>query len=301
MRPEPQAPELDAEQEIELGRYWSAIVARWWVPVLGIVAGAVIGILVQVGSSQQWKATSEVYLGQPLAPGGSAAVSSVPTSLGLVSNLVTSDATIKSVAAKVGLRSGQLRGKITTKPILGVTSVKVGTPAPLLAITVQGGPAKKIAAAANAFGDAVVAYVSSYSSSKLKTLQDQLAYDTSQLTALGDRLDAARANQQQILKDKSINATDKLVALANLNSVITLALQQQNTLEQDRFQVRQQLALAQNIEQGRIVTPAVATRVAAPSKRTGAAIGAFIGLIAGLLVALFWDPVAVRLKQRPAG
>ena len=62
---------------------------------------------------------------------------------------------------------------------------------------------------------------------------------------------------------------------------------------------RQDLAQAQYIEQGHIVAQAVPTRVAAPSKRAGAAIGAFIGLILGLVAALFWDPVARRLKAHP--
>jgi hypothetical protein len=300
MRPEPPR-DPDAEQEVELGRYWSAIVARWWLPILGIVAAAIIGILVQVGSSQTWTATTEVYLGQPLGANGSAAVTPASTSLGLVSNFVTSERTIKDAAARAGLRPGRLRGHITTKPILGVTGTKVGTTAPLLDITVDGTPGGKIAAAANALGDAVVTYVSSYSASKLQALKDELAYDTSQLAVLTARLDAARANLQQILKNKSIGATDRLVALAGLSTVISNASQQQNLLEQDRFTARQDLAQAQYIEQGHVVAQAVATRVAAPSKRAGAAIGAFIGLILGLLAALFWDPVTRRLKAHPAG
>ena len=42
--------DLDAEQEVDLGRYWSAIVARWWLPVLGFVAGAFIGYLTSLGN-----------------------------------------------------------------------------------------------------------------------------------------------------------------------------------------------------------------------------------------------------------
>ena len=69
--------------------------------------------------------------------------------LGLVSNLVTSSATIRTVAKKVGLKEARLSHHVTTKPVLGVTATKVGTPAPLLAITVAGSPAKKIRNAAN--------------------------------------------------------------------------------------------------------------------------------------------------------
>jgi uncharacterized protein involved in exopolysaccharide biosynthesis len=287
----------EAEQEVDFGRYWRAITARWWLALAGVIAGAIIGALATVGGSSTYRATAQVYLGQPLSPGGATPVSSSPTQLSLVSNLVNSEGTILTVAKKVGVRPGRLRGHITAKPIVGLTGTKVGVAAPLLAITVKGLPRAKNAEAANSLAEVVVAQVGPYSASKIQSLKDQLAYDTTQLKALGDRLDAARANQQQVLNSKSISATDKLVALANLNSVITLALQQQNTLEQDRFQVRQQLSLAQDVEASRVISPAVATKTVGPSRRSGVAVGAVIGLIVGLLAALLWEPIATRTRS----
>jgi outer membrane lipoprotein SlyB len=288
-------PELDAEQEVDFGRYWRTIAARWWLPVGGLVAGLVIGYLVSLGTnSTTYKATAQVYLGQPLAPGGAAPVGSAPTSLGLVSNYVTAESTIKTVAKRVGLKPGRLRGHVTTKPITGITGAKLGTPAPLLAITVTGSPPAKIAAAANALGYLVIRQVAPYETAKIQALRDQLAYDDAQLKAIAARLDSARTTQSNVLRDKSISGTDKLVALANLNSVITLALQQQNTISLDRFTVRQQLSLARDIEVGRIVSVASATKTAGPNSRTGAAVGGLIGLIVGILAALLWDPIAAR-------
>ncbi len=296
--PRRSVPDLDAEQEVDFGRYWRLIAAHWWLPVAGIVAGAVIGALVTLGGSSSWKATAQVYLGQPLAPGGAAPVGSAPTSLGLVSNFVTSETTIKTVAKQVGLKPGRLRGHVTTKPITGITGAKLGTPAPLLAITVTGSPPAKIAAAANALGGLVIKQVAPYETAKIQSLQDQLAYDDAQLKAIAERLDSARATQSNVLKDKTIGGTDKLVSLANLNSVITLALQQQNTISLDRFTVRQQLSLARDIEVGRIVSTASATKAAGASRRTAIAVGALIGLIVGMLAALVWDPLTAR--SRPA-
>ncbi len=289
--------DLDAEQEVDFGQYWRKIAARWWLPVGGLVAGAIIGALVTIGGSSSWKATAQVYLGQPLAPGGAAPVGSAPTSLGLVSNFVTAESTIKKVAKAVGLKPGRLRGNVTTKPITGITGAKVGTPAPLLAITVTGRPPAKIASAANTLGDLVIKQVAPYQTAKIQSLRDQLAYDDSQLKAIADRLRAAQVLQAQILKDKSISSTDKLVALANQNSVITQALQQQNTISLDRFTTRQQLSLAQDVEVGRIVSVASATKTAGPSRRTAIAVGALIGLIVGIVAALVWDPIAARARQ----
>jgi uncharacterized protein involved in exopolysaccharide biosynthesis len=287
-------PDPQAEQEVDFGRYWRLIAQRWWLPVLGLVIGAIIGGIVALGSSSTYKATAQVYLGQPLAPGGAAPVGSAPTSLGLVSSFVTAESTIKTVAGQVGLKAGRLRGHVTTKPITGITGAKLGTPAPLLSITVTGSPPKKIAAAANALGALVIKQVAPYQTAKLSSLQDQLAYDNSQLAAITDRLNVARANQASILADKTISGTDKLVALANLNSVITLALTQQNTLSQDRFTVQQQLSLAKDIELGKIVSMASATKTAASSRRTSVAIGALIGLVLGILAALVWEPLFTR-------
>jgi outer membrane lipoprotein SlyB len=297
--PRPPAHDLDAEQEVDFGRYWRLIALRWWLPVGLLIAGLVIGYLVSLGTnSTTYKATAQVYLGQPLAPGGAAPVGSAPTSLGLVSSFVTAESTIKTVARRVGLKPGRLRGHVTTKPITGITGAKLGTPAPLLAVTVTGAPPGKIAAAANAIGELVIRQVAPYETAKIQSLRDQLAYDNAQLKAIADRLDAARANQSSVLRDKTISGTDKLVALANLNSVITLALQQQNTISLDRFTVRQQLSLAQDIEVGRIVSVASATKTKGPSSRTGAAVGGLIGLIVGILAALLWDPFAARSRAR---
>jgi uncharacterized protein involved in exopolysaccharide biosynthesis len=297
----PQRPgevDVDAEQEVDFGRYWRAIAARWWLPVGGLVVGLVIGYLVAQGThSSTYKATAQVYLGQPLAPGGAAPVGSAPTSLGLVSNYVTAESTIKRVARQVGLKPGRLRGRVTTKPITGITGAKVGTPAPLLAITVSGSAPAKVAAAANALGALVIKQVAPYQASKVQSLREQLAYDDAQLEAIANRLKAAQTLQAQILKDTTISATDKLVALANQNSVITQALQQQNTISLDRFTVRQQLSLAQDVESGRIVSQASATRTAGANSRTGAAIGGLIGLIVGILAALLWDPLTGRRTE----
>jgi uncharacterized protein involved in exopolysaccharide biosynthesis len=287
----------EAEQEVDFGRYGRTILARWWLPVAGLVAGAIIGALATTSTSSSYKATAEVYLGQPLAPGG-APVSSAPTQLSLVTNLITSDESVQAVAKRVGVKPGKLRSGITTKPIVGTTGTKVAVPAPLIAITVKGLPRNKNAQAANALANTVVRQIGPYSTSKIQALKDQLVYDTTQLNALADRLAQARLNQQQALTNKNLSDTNKLVALANLNSVITLALQQQNTLEQDRFQVRQQLSLAQDIEASRLVSAAVATRSAGPSRRSAVAVGAVIGLIVGLLAALLWDPIATRTRTR---
>jgi hypothetical protein len=296
---QPVVVDLDAEQEVDFGRYWRMIAMRWWLPVGLLVAGLVIGYLVSLGTnSTTYDATAQVYLGQPLAPGVATPVSSAPTSLGLVSNLVTSDATVRSVAAKVGLKPSRLRGHITTKPILGVTATKIGTPAPLLAITVAGSPPRKVAAAANRLAALVVGSVSGYTDVKIQALKDQLAFDERELAAVVTRIAQQSRQQAALLRETGLSPSEKLIASVNFNNVLIFLDQRRSSLERDRLDVHQQLSLASDIERGRITARAVATKTAGPNSRTGAAVGGLIGLIVGILAALVWDYVAARSWAR---
>ena len=292
-------PDLDAELEVDFGRYWRTIAARWWLPVGLLVAGLVIGYLVSLGTnSTSYKATAQVYLGQPLAPAGAAPVSSAPTTLGLVSNLVTSESVVRSVAAGSGLKPGRLRGHITTKPILGITAAKVGTPAPLLAITVSGSPPRKIAEAANRLAAVVVRSVSGYTNVKIEKLKEQIDFDDKSIARNNDRFALAQGQQKTILADKSLPATERLLLLANINTTLVTVEQRLGQLESDRLDAQQFLSLAQDVERARVISPAVATKTAGPNSRTGAAVGGLIGLIVGILAALLWDPIAARSRPR---
>src|SRR2546421_12579710 len=72
-------PDVDAEEELELGRYWGALVARWWLPLAGLVAGIVIGYLLSLGGHQVYQAKATIYLGQPLSPNGTNQIQSLST------------------------------------------------------------------------------------------------------------------------------------------------------------------------------------------------------------------------------
>jgi capsular polysaccharide biosynthesis protein len=287
--------DFDAEQEVDFGRYWRTIAARWWLVVGGLVAGLIIGYLVSLGTnSTTYKAAALVYLGQPLAPDSAAPVSSSPTTLGLVSNLVTSSATVRTVAKKVGLKEGRLSRHITTKPVLGVTATRVGTPAPLLSITVTGSPARKIRDAANELAQVAVNSVAGYSRVKIAKLQEQIDFDNKSIARNNDRFALAQRQQTAILGNKSLSPTEKLLLLANINTTLVTVEQRLGQLETDRLSAQQFLSLAQSVERPQVRSPAVAVKTAGANSRTGAAVGGLIGLIVGILAALLWDPIAVR-------
>jgi uncharacterized protein involved in exopolysaccharide biosynthesis len=289
--------DLDAEQEIDLGRVWRSVIVRWWLPVIGLVVGAIIGLLVAVSGAKQYKATSEVYLGQPLGPGQASPITSVSTVLGLAAYLIGNEASIRQAAAKADLTPAQLRRNVSSRPILGITGSKLGTAAPLLAITVSGESRAKIAKGANALAQVVVNKLSPYAVQKLTSLEVQATRDRQRLVQTTKQLEAALAGQQSVYKDKSLSPTDKLVAIINFNGVINASSAQQNNLQLDLTQTEQQIASLKNVEMPAIVSPAIAASTGGPSRRSGVLIGALIGLVIGLLAAILWEPVARTVRS----
>jgi capsular polysaccharide biosynthesis protein len=298
--PEAQAVELEAEQEVDFGRYGRAIAARWWLLVVGAVLGALIGFLVSLSDGKIYKATAQVYLGQPLAPDSAAPVTTSPTTLGLVQAFVTSEEAIDKAASAVGLRPSRLRDSVTARAIPGASTTRQAVPAPLLSIQVTGANRAKTAAAANHLAKQAVDEVGPYTKTKVETLERQLAYIDTQLEIVSARLNAARAQQKEVVVDRGLSAIEKLIALTNLNTEITLAEQRQITLELNRFNTTNAVSLARDIEQSRITAAAVAVRTEPTSRRTSVLVGAFIGLLLGIVAALLWDPVSVRLAARNA-
>jgi uncharacterized protein involved in exopolysaccharide biosynthesis len=293
-------PDLDAEQEVDFGRYWRALAARWWLPVAGVVAGAIIGALASIGGSSTYRATASVYLGNPLAPGGGSPVSSAPTVLAQVQAYLGSADTLRQVSVSVGLRKQYLEaGRVTLKPITGVTGAKLGSAAPLLEITASGSPARKIVNAANRLAALAAAHVSGYARVKQEQQRAHLVFDQRQLKVVAAQVANLQAQQQTLIANKNkLSTTDYLIEQAAINTGLQYYLGRQTAFEADQFAVRQQLKLAQDIEAAHVFSRAAAQRETGPSKRAGVAIGAFIGLIVGIFAALLWEPIAVR--RRPA-
>lgn len=284
------SPDLDAEQELDLRRYWGAVVTRWWLVLAGLLAGGLIGYIASLGAEASYSAQAVVYLGQPLSPGGGAQLQSLATNPSTVRSIVRSEAVVRRVAHETGLSPGRLRRGTSTNPVSGAL-VKAGQ-TPLVAIGVKGSPPRKVADAANLFAQIVVENVSGYVAGKIASLRGKIRQDQAEEAALRNRLAAiSRALSQK----NALSTTDQLI----ISGQAATTEQQLGSTLQDEAQAGQLLSLAQNVEKSRIVTPAVATKATAKSRRNYVVVGVFIGLILGLLAALAWEPT-LRATRRPA-
>jgi capsular polysaccharide biosynthesis protein len=273
-RVRPVDPDLDAEQEIDLGRYGRTLAQRWWLPLLGLVAGAIVGYLLSFGGGSVFRAQALVYLGQPLGILGGNAVQSPNTNPSTARAIVKSESVIQRVARDVGLPPAKLRGGVSATPVQGANARLNQNP--LVQVTVKTAKPAKARRAANQLAQMLVDQLSAYARVKVRTLSAQLAADKAAI----DSINAALADSRTSFDTKLL---------------LQIQLAQRQT---DATQTEQLLSLARNVESPRILTHAAASETAARSRRNSIVVGGLIGLILGGIAAFLWDPLFERRARR---
>jgi len=289
----------DAEREVDLRSAWSRIAARWWLPVGGLVVGAILGVLVSLGSSQVYKAQTLLYLGQPFTPGGAGQIQSLATNPRTVSETIRSEVALEKAARAADMRLGQVRGNVTSSIV--TTAGQPKNLSPLVTIQVLAPTRAKASKAADSLAASVIAQVSPYVLEKIRELEQQIANNQRQLAEVDRRI--AIATQQQNLAlapDSPLSLTEKLLVSTNSNATINSAEGRRASIQSDLTSARQLLSLAENVERSRIVLPAVARKTSATSRRNAAAVGGLIGLLLGGLAAIVADPWIQRRSAASA-
>jgi hypothetical protein len=263
----------EAEQEVDLGRYWSAIVARWWLPLVGLIVGAVIGYLISLGGNQVWNASSTVYLGASYSIVGGNLLQGPQANPSTVGTIARAQDSIAQAAARAGMRSDDLRGNVSTKSIAtgaGASTLRV-TANPLVRLTVQASTRRKAQVAANTLAGIVVARLSPFADKKIAALNERISADQQQVDAI--------QRQQR----GSSDATAKAVFAIHLGDVLD-----------DQLQAKQLLIQAQEVERPKVLTRAAAVKTTARSRRNSVVVAAFLGVLIGLFAALLWEPIMRR-------
>src|SRR6478736_6510852 len=261
-RPERPLPDLDAEEELELGRYWNALVARWWLPVVGLVAGIVVGYLLSLGGHKVYEAKATLYLGQPLSASGTP-IQGPSTNPSSVHQVVTSAWAQRLAERAGGLPQGALTGRVSTQTVAAASTVTRTGVNPLVVVVATGSRPARLALATNELARLAAARVSGgYVDTKIAYLRQQVAAQKAALQSIAQTLQRSQV-------------------------VAQLATYQN------------QLTLAQTVEQSKILTPASSTKTTAQSRRNSALVGGLIGLLLGIVAALLWEPVARRLNKKP--
>jgi uncharacterized protein involved in exopolysaccharide biosynthesis len=266
-------PDLDAEAEVDLGQYARRLVVRWWLLVVGLVAGAIVGYLTTVGGSQFYRASALVYMGQPLGALSGTPVQALQTNPSSAGAIVTSEAVVQRAARRSGLSPGRVRSGTSVNAVAGSLS-RVGQ-SPLVQVTVRGPEPEKVRTAANVLANVLVERLSPYAQKKIRYFAQQRDADLKAIEGVNQGL--ARPN---------LSFTEKLLLQTRLQG-----------LQSDLTQTSSQLTIAEEVEAPSVVERAAAAKTSVRSHRNATAVGAVIGLILGAIAALLWEPIA-RARAR---
>src|SRR5579885_2085753 len=110
----------EEEREIDLARWRRAVVRLWWLPVGGLVIGAIVGALYSLRGTANYKATALISLGQPTSPGG-ALVNGFGTNPRAVSQIVSGAAFQEQAANAADMRPSALRGHVSVAQVGSTT------------------------------------------------------------------------------------------------------------------------------------------------------------------------------------
>jgi len=293
--------DLEAEQEVDFRRYWNAVLARWWLPALGLLVGIVGGYALALGGGDVYRADATVYLGQPFSPTGGASVPGLATNPSTVSEIIHSEAALQKASEVSGMRLDRLRGNVTSRQV-GVPAgrrLTVGQ-TPLIEIAVTGSRAAPTARAANSLAQTVIADVSPYVTDKIEAIEQRIDSDERELNSIDRRLRVAQQGLNEVLGNRSLGTTERLLLVSTFNSTISFGEQRRGTVQQDLLEAQQALSLAENVEKPSVVEDAASRKTTARSVGRSVVVGGLIGLIVGILAAILWEPAQRRFAARPA-
>jgi hypothetical protein len=288
----PRQPDLDAEQEVDFRRYRGLLLARWWLVLLGLVAGLLVGYVLAVGGGSVWRAQALISLGQPYTPGGGSPVNSFATNPRAVAEIVRSESALRRAAHAAGMHVGALRGKVSTGQVGNATGAGAARAAPLISLSVQGAKPAKVEKAARELSQIVIDRTTApYVGTKVKALTVSLKSIQAELNTVAPRITLL----QNEVDDPHIAPIDRLLIATQLDN----AEQRRGQLLDQQTSKQQQLALADNVESATVIQPAAAVKTTARSRRNSMLVGGLIGLILGGLAAVAWDSAAARFAPRP--
>lgn len=291
--------DLGGEEEVDLSSAWSRLKERWWLPVGGLVVGAVVGLVLALSGGSVWRAQTIIYLGQPFAPLGGGQIQSLATNPVNVGEIIRSEAVLQDVSDATGIPVSTLRSSISTKELTAEGQLRGVNP--LMEIAVKGSNKARVVEATDALAARVVDRVSVYVAEKTALLKQQVASSAAQLAAVNDRIDVAQQQQAEILADRTLPLDQRLLVSSNLNSVITTSDARRASIQDDLSEARQLLNLAQNVESSSVVETAAASKTTARSSRTSLIVGALVGLLLGAIAALVAGTLAGKREPAASG
>jgi len=271
------SPDTEAERDIDLIALGRGVLRLWWIVVLGVVGGAIVGGLWSLSGSTQYTATARIAPGQAFSPSGSTAVLTYLSNQTAINEIATSETTLEEAALKSGVPTSKLHGHVSTAAV--VEGGASAGHAVLIDITATLAKKKQAEDAANAVARIVQRETtSSYVKEALKFYGKRIDSFNQRLTTLERRI----AVLDQTLKEGGLTLNERLLLTIQLDQAQATQGQTIDSLST----AQQQQLLAQTVEQTQIIQDARGKRTQARSRQTSVFVGAIIGFVVGLFAAM---------------
>src|SRR5258706_10704770 len=220
-----QNPTAVRADEVRISEYAGRIMRNWYVVLIAVVAAVLLVVLNTVGTGKTSQGQATVFLGQPLTPEGTATIPNT-----VISNPTTAQAYLRTsavvdkAATDAGIKSGTVLKSHTSVTVLAASSTtKTTLVNPNIQITVRGPWDKKtVVAAAKSLADSLIAWASTYQSSKVELLGQQIAVDQTQIETLQQVIDQAQ-KQVAAIAHQSMTPADRASISSTLLSTIASA------------------------------------------------------------------------------
>ena len=273
--------EADAvRQEVDLGRYARRVLAFWWVVVIFLVIGIVVGLTRSTTTKMTYQASAVVAVGQPLTPNGATVQGAPQANTALPATILKEQGTQDVATKAAGLKEGALVGHVSTQVVQ--SSVKSVNVTPLVTITVDGPWGKnQVAAAANALAAELVRQTSTYQASQAKLLQEQVTGLQGQIATL-TAANATAMSALGKLGTTPIEQANRAIYSSIISSNNSLAY----GLNADLADARGSLSLVTEIEMSTVQSPARGRVINGETKHASLVTSALLGLIIGIAAAL---------------
>jgi uncharacterized protein involved in exopolysaccharide biosynthesis len=276
-----------AEREVDLARWWRAIVAQWWIVAGGLAGGIVVGALFSLSGGSLYEATARIAPGQAFNPSGSAPVLTYLTNANAINEIATAATTLDQAARAAGIGLAQLRGHVKTKAVDQGGGVATNRAAVLVDITVQLPKKKRAEEAANAIAAVVKNTTTSrYVRQSIGIYGTRIRNFNTRLKTLQQRIDLL----SQAIKKPGLTLVESLLLAIQLDQAQATQGQTIDSLAN----AQQQRILVEDVQRTQVIQLATGEKTTARSRRTSIVVGALIGLIGGAIAAIVVD---TRLRR----
>jgi capsular polysaccharide biosynthesis protein len=281
-----QGPGAEAEREIDLRALSRGVLHLWWVVAIAVVVGAIVGALYSVGGGGSlYEASARIAPGQAFNPSGSSAVLTYLTNQAAINEIATSETTLEEAASEAGMPIEKLRGNVTTSSVSANTSsgsaASTGRNAVLVDITVQSNNKRHAEDAANAIARIVQRKTTSrYVLGSIGIYAKRIRSFQLRLGSIQKRIDVIN---QALSSEKNMSLNNRLLLTISLDQAQATQGQTIDALST----AQQEQILAQDVERTQLIDSATAAKTSARSPKSSVVIGAIIGFLIGVGIAIF--------------